>query len=297
MLIVISHLSYSEDDFSFDDRGASYNPMTYVQTIETGNGAYTIEFKNEEESYYTNFIVTSKGVVAFDPLSDSAAQEYSRIIKKYSPGKPLLAIIYSHLHTDHIAGARILRKNFGSDVPIIAHERTLKYFKHRNVPFIDLPTETVTDKGKIYKFGDRTVDLRYLGDAHTASILVPIFPELELVYVCDYASNDVVGWTDLPGIDIDEMMTMQRRTLELEVAMVTFCHGPPDTIEAVKRQLDYYESVLFESRKALEKGLTEDQAADLIDLPEYKHFRNYNDWFKENVRAMYRWADLKSRKR
>ncbi|WP_458576061.1 MBL fold metallo-hydrolase [Aliamphritea spongicola] len=71
--------------------------------------------------------------------------------------------MYSHLHTDHIAGARVLRKAFGSDTPIIAHKRTRRYFSIRKVPFIDMPTEVVGDEGKTYQFGDTEIQLQYLG--------------------------------------------------------------------------------------------------------------------------------------
>jgi len=283
----------AQQELPFDDRGASYNPFEYVRTIETGEGAYTLEFRNEEESYFTNFLVTREGVVAFDPLSDSAAAAYSEVIRERAPGKPLLAIVYSHLHTDHIAGARVLRYHFGEEVPIIAHERVLKFFQRRKTPFIDLPTETVTNAGKSYRFGDRTVELRYLGDAHTASILVAVVPELRMAYLCDFVNNGVVGWTDLPGINIDEMLAMQRRALQLDVDTITFCHGPPGTLEAVGAQIEYFETVLAAAGEALEAGLSEDQAAASITLPQYRDMLNYEDWFEGNVRAMYRWARQK----
>lgn len=281
-------VSCADGTLPLDDRGASYHPLEYVRTIEVGDGAYTIEFKNDEESYYTNFVVTSDGVVAFDPLSDSAALVYSDVIHERAPDKSLIAIIYSHLHTDHIAGARVLRRRFGQNVPIIAHERVLRFFQRRKTPFIDLPTETVTDAGKVYQFGNRTIDLRYVGDAHTASILVPVVPELRMAYICDFANNDVVGWTDLPGIDIDEMIEMQRRVLDLDVDAVTFCHGPPETLAAVRRQVVYFEAVREAATGALDEGLTEDQAAASIRLSQYERFSNYDDWFEGNVRAMYR---------
>lgn len=277
----------------FNDQGENYHRLEYVRTIDTGDGGYTIEFKNDEESYYTNFIVTSQGVVAFDPLSDSAAMVSRKIIQKHAPNKPLLAIIYSHLHTDHIAGARVLRKYFGKNVPIIAHERVLIYFKRHKTTFIDLPTETVTDEGRTYRFGNRTVDLRYLGDAHTASMLVPVIPELRTAYVCDFANHDVVGWTDLPGVDIDELLRMQRRVLDLDVDKITFCHGPPGTTDAVKNQIDYFEKLLSAAAQAVNSNLTEDQAAATIKLHEFSHFSNYDDWFEGNIRAMYRWVKLK----
>ncbi len=294
ILLMCTSTLLAENTLPFNDRGVTYNPFEYVRTIDTGNGTYTIEFKNEEESYFTNFIVTSNGVVAFDPLSDTAAKIYAQVIKEEAPGKPLLAIIYSHLHTDHIAGARVLRHVFGKDIPIIAHERVLRYFKYYKTPFIDLPTETVSNEGGVYKFGDRTLELHYMGDAHTSSILVGIIPELRMAYVCDYANNDVVGWTTFPGINLDDLMEMQRRTLELDVDKITFCHGPPGDMDSIKRQVEYHETLLAEATKAVKNGLSEDEAVELIKLSQYKHFYQYDIWFEGNVRAMYRWAKSKN---
>jgi len=286
-------LPFNDRGTTYNDQGTTYNPFEYVRTIRTGDGAYTIEFRNDVESYYTNFVVTSEGVVAFDPLSDSAAIRYAEVIREQAPDQPLIAIVYSHLHTDHIAGARILRQQFGKDIPIIAHERVLEYFRFWKTPFIDLPTDIVTDAGKVYEFGNRTIDLRYIGNAHTASVLIPVVPEIGHAYLCDFVNNNVVGWKDLPGISIDEMLAMQRRALDLDVETVTFCHGPPGNLDAVQRQLAYFDAVRAKAAEALDGGLSEDQAAATIELPQYRHFSNYDDWFEGNVRAMYRWEKLK----
>ena len=290
LLVLAAGLLCAEERLPFDDRGTTYNPLTYVRTIEIADGAFVIEFRNEEESYFTVFVVTSEGVVAFDPLSDSAAADYAEVIRERAPGEPLVAIVYSHLHTDHIAGARVLRYHFGTTVPIIAHERVLRFFRERGTPYIDLPTETVDDKGKRYTFGNRTIELHYVGDAHTASMLVPLIPEIKMAYICDFANNDVVGWTDLPGIDIDEMLAMQRRVLAFDVEHVAYCHGQPGTLRAVERQIEYFETVLAAATKARDAGRSEDEAVETIRLPQYAHFANFDDWFEGNVRAMYRWA-------
>lgn len=230
--------------------------------------------------------------MVFDPLSDSAAAAFVEQIRHWAPGKPLLAIVYSHLHTDHIAGARVLTKAFGS-VPIIAHQRTANYFKRRPVPFVLAPTELVTDAGRDFHFGQYTLQLRYLSDVHTASILVAIVPELEVAYTVDYVNNDVVGWTDLPGINLDQMLEAQRKTLALPVKTYLFGHGAPGGKAAIERQLDYFQTLQQAVQAALEQGLTEAQAVSQIQLEQFSHFANYKDWFKGNVRAFYRWEQAR----
>lgn len=273
----------------FNDEGSTYNPFSFVKTINTAKNAYTLEFKNDEESYFTNFYVTSKGVIAFDPLSDIAAYEYIKQIKKYAPKKPLIAIVYSHLHTDHIAGARILKEEFGKDIPIIAHERVEKYLNYYDLSYIDKPNILIPYSSKTMTFGNTTIEFKYLGSAHTDSIIVPIIKEIKQAYVCDFANNDVVGWTNLPGINIDELIKMKKEVLKLDVDIITFCHGEPETKDAVKRQINYYETLFTEVRKAIKEGLTLKEAQETITLDEFKYFKNYDDWFKGNIEAVYNW--------
>ncbi|MBN3561494.1 MBL fold metallo-hydrolase [Aliamphritea spongicola] len=282
-----NHLA--EKSAYFNDRGTFYNWFDFVDVKETVPGVFSLKFKNEQEFYYNHFVVTSAGVVVFDPLSDSAAEAMVDVIREKAPGQPLAAIVYSHLHTDHIAGARVLRKAFGSDTPIIAHKRTRRYFSIRKVPFIDMPTEVVGDEGKTYQFGDTEIQLQYLGDVHTASILVPVLPEKRVAYTVDYINGDVVGWTDLPGINLDVLMAQQRRTLELDADTFLFGHGAPGNKATLQRQIDYFTALQAEARKALAAGWTEDQAAERIELEAFRHFANYDDWFEGNVRAFYRW--------
>lgn len=113
-----------------------------VEWYSIANNVYQLRY----EHHYTMFVVTGKGVVAFDPLSDEAAEHYVHAIKTVAPGQPLLAIIYSHWHTDHATGANVLRREFGSDVPIIAHERALTHLKELGDNAIPLPTHTVSDR-------------------------------------------------------------------------------------------------------------------------------------------------------
>lgn len=282
-----NHLA--EPSAYFNDRGAFYNWFDFVAVEETVPDVFTLKFENEIEFYYTHFVVTSAGVVVFDPLSDSAAEAMIDVIREKVPEQPLAAIVYSHLHTDHIAGARVLRKAFGEETPIIAHQRTRNYFEIRKVPFIDLPTELVTDAGRSFTFGDTEIEFQYLGDVHTGSILVPVIPSKRVAYTVDYINGDVVGWTDLPGINLDAMIAQQRRTLDVAADVFLFGHGKPGDKATLQRQIDYFTTLQAEARKSVDAGWSEDEAAERIELEAFKHFANYDDWFEGNVRAFYRW--------
>ncbi len=261
-----------------------------VEWYSIANNVYQLRY----EHHYTLFVVTDKGVVAFDPLSDEAAEHYVHAIKTVAPGQPLLAVIYSHWHTDHATGANVLRRAFGGDVPIIAHERTLARLKELDDNAIPLPTRTVTDKGETLRFGDTDIELHYIGYGHTDTLLVARLPKQKMVYVVDFASRDSVGWREMPGWPLDELIAMQRRLLDLDFDKVAFGHGRagPGDRETIKRQTLYYENLLGEARSAIREGLSEDDAVirAAYDLPQYRGWGNYKRWFRLNVRGAYRWV-------
>ena len=86
-----------------------------------------------------------------------------------------------------------------------------------------------------------------------------------------------------------EFFTSLSRLLELDFETVVFGHGPPGDRAAVRRQIDYYDDLRTAVLHAVAEGLTEDQAADQISLPEYASWVQYEAWLPLNVRAIYRW--------
>jgi len=244
------------------------------------------------QGHYTLFVTTSKGVIAFDPLSNEAAEHYAAAIKTVAPGQPLLAIIYSHWHVDHSSGAKILKREFAKAVPIIAHERTLSRLKRWDDPEILLPTQTVSDKGSVLNYGNMKIELNYIGYGHTDTMLVARFPEQRLVFAVDFVNNDAVGWTDLPGWYLGELIAMQGRLLKLDFDTVAFGHGMPGDKATIKRQIGYYKDLTSQAKLALRQGLSEDEAVTKIEamFPQYKQWRFYDMWFLMNIRGAYHWA-------
>ena len=224
-------------------------------------------------------MISRKGVIAFDPLSNEAARQYIRAIKDIAPDKPLLAIIYTHWHVDHSSGAKILKQEFGNTVPIIAHERTLSRLIRWNDPEILLPTETINDNGTTLYYDEIEIELNYIGYGHTNTMLVPRFPKQRLVFAVDFVNNDAVGWRDLPGWYLDELIAMQGRLNKLDFDIVAFGHSMPGDKNTIRRQRGYYQDLTSQALLMIAPTLSS-----------YKKWRNYRDWFRMNIRGAYRWA-------
>ncbi len=257
--------------------------------FKVADNTYVFRYK----FYFTLFVKTENGIVAFDPLSNEAAEQYVKAIREAVPGAKLSKIIYTHWHTDHSTGAKILRREFGKNIPIIAHENTLARLKKLTDSDVPLPTKTVTNDGLVLNDSSNPIELKYLGYAHTNTMLIAYLPKQKLVFGVDFVNHDSMGWRDLPGVDIDELILMQKRLMKLDFKTITFGHGRPGGRQVVSRQINYYKTLLKEATSAVKKGLSEDEAVKSIVLEKYKNWENYDNWFTMNVRGAYRFVKEK----
>jgi glyoxylase-like metal-dependent hydrolase (beta-lactamase superfamily II) len=253
-------------------------------TTELADGVFQFSYG----AYNTLFVVTTDGVVAFDPISDDAARILAQEIRAVAPGFPLLAIVYSHHHADHASGAGVLRTIFGGRTPIIAHENALEPLLEAANP--SLPPPNLTFSGRLtLKPGGRAVRLVYLGPSHTASMIVGLVPDARIAFAVDFVANDRVGYRDLGSHQFREFFRALEALGALGFDRIAFGPGPVGDRDAVKRQIAYYGDLRDAVQRALDAGWSEDEAAERISLDEYASWGGYEEWFALNVRGLYRW--------
>ncbi len=245
-------------------------------------------FRFRWQSHNTMFVVTPSGVVAFDPISVPAAERYAAEIRRVAPGSMLRAIIYSHSDADHATGANALMNAMGqTGVPIIAHENAVAPI--RGAGSADLPEPTTTFDGRLtLDAGGRRIELHYLGRSHTDNMIVGFVPDAGVAFAVDFVSRDRMGFQELPGYFFPDLFGAITGLLNLPFHTVVFGHGEDGDRAAVQRQLVYYDDLRVAVRKAIQDGLSEDQAAAQVRLPGYSGWGQYDAWFPGNVRGMYR---------
>jgi glyoxylase-like metal-dependent hydrolase (beta-lactamase superfamily II) len=151
-----------------------------------------------EGAYQSMFMVYESGVVVVD-----APPTYSaRIVKgiREVSDKPITHLVYSHSHSDHIAGTNDLGK-----VPtIIAQEETKRLLQRDNDPKRPLPTVTFKDKYTL-KAGSQVLELSYYGDAHEPGNIFIYAPAQQTLMVVDVVFPGWMPWRrfavahDVPG--------------------------------------------------------------------------------------------------
>ena len=255
------------------------------ETSRVAEGVYQFRWQGHNGL----FVTTPAGVVAVDPIGVEAARQFAREIKRVAPGMPLAAIVYSHSDADHATGAAAMLAEMGqAGVPIVAHENAMAPIRSRASADQPPPTYTFTDR--LVLFADsRPIELHYLGRSHTDNLIVPFVPDVGVAFAVDFVSNDRVGYRDLPGWHFPDFFDALARLLRIPFDTIVFGHGAPGDRATVQRQVAYYDDLAAAARRAIARGLTEEQAMQGVRLPAYAGWGQYEAWFPLNLQAVYRW--------
>jgi glyoxylase-like metal-dependent hydrolase (beta-lactamase superfamily II) len=65
-------------------------------------------YVHRDNGHMNLFLITDEGIVIVDPMNPSAGSNLAQVLQRMAPDKKLLAIVYSHYHSDHAGGARPL---------------------------------------------------------------------------------------------------------------------------------------------------------------------------------------------
>lgn len=147
--------------------------------------------------------ITAEGVTVVDTKNEGWGPSLLKTIKTVTD-KPIVRIINTHTHFDHVSG----NIDFPANIDIVTHQNTKSYMDQGSlypqpgqrttfsaVGGKGLPTRTFTDTMTIGSGNDR-IELRYFGRAHTGGDAFVIFPALRVMHV-----GDVFNTKDLPLID------------------------------------------------------------------------------------------------
>lgn len=183
------------------------------------------------------FVVTPEGVIATDPISPGAAEACLKAIRSVTD-QPVRYLIYSHDHTDHIAGGTV----FKPDATIVAHRSVPRILSERGVAEIVPPDVLVDDFHRI-ELGGKVVELHYLGRIESESNLLIYLPADRVVMWVDAVRSYGVPFRYLEGTDLRHFRRALKRVQELDFDHLVHGHGPATDKEQV-RLFDRYFSDL-----------------------------------------------------
>ena len=195
---------------------------------------------------------TANGVVAIDAtLTKSESRAFRAEIATL--GKPLLAVLVTHAHPDHIAG--ITELVHGSDVPVVAlasvkalmeqteaakHAQWGPVYQQEWIQTWTYPTQLVEDRETVVFDGVtyRVYDLGPGGDCDANAIWV-VETEPKVAFVGDLVFNGIHSYVADDHI-LGWLANLERaRVLLQDIETIYLGHGKPGSLDLLNTQREY----------------------------------------------------------
>jgi cyclase len=235
-----------------------------------------------QEGGMTNagFIVGDEGVLVIDALmTPSLATRLLSEIRRVSRA-PVRFLVNTHYHGDHTFG-----NQYFLPAPIIAHancreeliqkwDATMQRFKTmrpEQVPEFEqvrlTPPDVTFQDGMTIRLGERVVELKYLGWAHTRGDTCLYLPQEKVVFAGDIAFHKYFP------VCMDAHITSWIRVISeverLDATTLIPGHGPIGSKADIQELKDLLSILKEEVRRCYEAGMSAEQAAQEVKVAKY----------------------------
>lgn len=254
----------------------------------------------DNEGFISNagFIVTDEGVVVFDTLGTPSLANLLLTKIRTITDKPILKVIMSHYHADHIYGLQVFKEQ---GAQIIAPKGAMDYLSSAAAaerieerrfslePWVNETTHLVSpdiiiDKPMTFKHGDMTFILDVLGAAHSDGDLT-LYVESERVLF----SGDIIFEGRVPYLGDANTRTWLETLIKMEVGKIKALipgHGPAakDPNKAISATRNYLAKIRTIMATAVENM---DDFADVYDRTDWSEFEKLPAFAEGNRRNAY----------
>jgi cyclase len=244
-------------------------------------------------SFNSGVIATSEGVVVLDALSSEAIARQEREIIASQLKQPVRFLVSSTFHNNYTWGnvayqdvIKIGHEDYRADL-LVQMQRDHASPEEQKAR---LPQITYRDRLTIH-LGGKEIQVLYLGKGHTRSDSIIFVPQDRIAYVSElYFSDQFLYIND--GYGVSWLKTLDA-VEALPADIFVPGHGPiPADPRETRQGLHRFHQMLVDLRDAVQKeiarGATEDQAAAVINLPQYEQMQGYKSQREVAVRRTYR---------
>jgi glyoxylase-like metal-dependent hydrolase (beta-lactamase superfamily II) len=241
-------------------------------------------YRFRNNNHYSVFAVTSAGVIATDPIDAGAAQWLKdEITLRFKV--PVRYVIYSHDHADHISGGQVF-----TDAVVVAHENAKATIVAEKRPTA-VPGVTFSDDMAI-ELGGTVVQLAYVGKNHSDNSIVMRFPKERVLFAVDFIPVETLAFRDFPDGYINDWIDSLRKVETMDFDILAPGHGPLGRKAHVALFREYLEELRAEVSRYVREGKSLEETKQLVKMPKYEKWGNYQQWLPLNVEGMYRYVSM-----
>jgi len=298
-LVMIASLPVAKASQSIPDQYPQ--SLLYSKPVEVIPGVFSAigatappDYDNSGHNNNLSFIVTGDGVIVINGSAGFLlAKALHDEIKKITD-QPVKLVINENGQGHAMLGNSYW---FKLGVPILAHEDAAAEFEKRGYDsldrmkkfnkekaegtFVQGPTETMTDI-KVITMGDFTIEVRWLGPAHSPGDIAVWLPKQRLVISGDMSFHERM----LPIFEdtiVLDWIESWKNFEALGALYVIPGHGHPTNMAQVRRYtLDYLLYLRKKIGKLIEDGGTLQDAYE-IDQSPYAHLDTFKELAKRNA--------------
>lgn len=202
-------------------------------------------------AYESVFVTTGNGVVLFD-APPSFARKIVQAVKE-TTSEPIVELVYSHEHVDHIGGAGLILKGVPG-LKILGNDGTAEFLREVDDPNRPVPTQTFKDDYTL-KFGSLTANIK-VGHWHTPTgdLLISI-PDKKFVIAIDAFSSGASPFMNFDlTMNMPEYLKIFNQLSEMDWdLMVPGHHSTPATKEDLAIAKSYVTDVCNTVTRILEE--------------------------------------------
>ena len=257
---------------------AETDPSAQFKLAKAADGLYS--FGNGMT--FGAFLVTDEGVIVMDPINPFAARLMQAAIRTVTD-QPVVTVIYSHNHWDHIAGGQVFKDD---GAKVLAHADITDFLVNHPAPnkAVVKPDESWEGERHDIELGGQTVELHHFGPSHGLGMTVFRFPLQNTVFVVDLVVPNRVGFAYMPDFTPRGWLATLDRIEALDFDNMLFGHnaavGPRS---ALGIQREFILDMQNEIRSRIDAGEPPMQVVNTIELPKYKDWMGYDMWLKMNA--------------
>jgi glyoxylase-like metal-dependent hydrolase (beta-lactamase superfamily II) len=244
-------------------------------------------------TFNSGVIVTGEGVVVLDALDSEAAGRAERAAIANTIRQPVRVLVSSTFHNNYSKGNvayadvwKIGHENYRTDLLALMERNKASPEEQK----ARLPNQTFRDRVTLY-LGGKEMQVLYLGRAHTRGDSIIYVPQDKIAYLSELFFAEQFLFID-DGYGLDWLQALDAVD-KLGAEIFVPAHGPipadpRQTRESLQRARQMLVDIRDTVQGAINRGLTEDQAAASIQFPQYANLQSYNAQREVAVRRLYK---------